>query len=146
MSFTTPISLAELVAEGFASSIDDLAARLDGSEYLDDIGRRVVDRDVARQLFTQRAAWAAADAAERAARADQPNPNIERVRAIQARQRQLRAEGAIDHNATALGAMIVAENDTTDLDRAGRRWDELVDAERRGDFGTMHRFTPQENG
>lgn len=72
------VTLAELVAEGFGQSmfgppsIDHLAGQLGDAVVLDDIGRRCVTRDTARQLFTERAhqqATKAAEAAEQRARA-----------------------------------------------------------------------------
>jgi len=59
------VPLAELAAEGFGhgspyvktpkDAIDVLAHQLDGAVTLDDLGRRCVTRDTARQLFTDRA-------------------------------------------------------------------------------------------
>lgn len=142
---TDPITLAELFIEGFAPTIDDLAARLGGSVYLDDIGRRCVDRDVARGLFTERAHYQAAQAAQAeqwaAELAAHQNPAIARVALIQARDAALRADGAIAADTPALAAMALADGNP-DLDRRGRVFDELIAADRRGDLGYGRRFTP----
>ena len=64
------IPLAHLVIEGLAESIDELAGKLsDGAVVVDDVGRRSTTRDIARQLFEDRAKRQAA-ARERAARVE----------------------------------------------------------------------------
>ncbi|MFE3441654.1 hypothetical protein ACFXNW_01325 [Nocardia sp. NPDC059180] len=85
-----PVTLAELVAEGFGqASIDTLAAQLPADEVLvDDIGRRCVTRTTARRLFTERAE---ADTAARK-RAEQYRAEAtERGRAERAARRQRQA-------------------------------------------------------
>ncbi len=153
----TPVTLAELVAEGFGGSvfgapnINTLERLLTvrGIEImLDDVGRRVVSRDVARQLFTERAQQAAERAQaeqRRAEAAADPNSVAARVRALQARVAQRQAEGRWDPTLSAHAQMLGDEAES-DLERAGRRRDQLHDAEAHGFAGTGAMFNPQRKG
>jgi hypothetical protein len=66
------------------------------------------------------------------------------VQAIQAKQHALRASGEIDSSTPALVAMSMGDPNNR-LEAAGRRFDELLGAERRGEMGTMYRFNPNPN-
>jgi len=133
------IPLAELVAEGFAENIAALANRLDGSVFLDDIGRRCTTRDIARGMFVERAAEQEALQRQREEMAAQPNLSRRRVRALQARQAALRQEGLIAAD-TPASIVLAAGDRNSNLERAGRMRDELISAGNRGDFGVMHIF------
>lgn len=84
------VPLAHLVIEGLADTIDRLADRLAGQVVLDDIGRRCVPREVARELFADRDRWKAeAEARARAGWAEREAESEQmraRLRAIQQAQ------------------------------------------------------------
>jgi hypothetical protein len=79
------VPLAELVIEGLAPNVQQLAQALGDKVVSDDIGRRCVTRDTARDLFAEKAAEAERAAQRRKAalaKRAEPNPVRERVRAI----------------------------------------------------------------
>lgn len=128
-----PITLAELVAEGVATSVDALAAHLDGSVFIDDIGRRVVPREVAASVMAVHAERKRAEREhrerERAARSRQPDRALqdrERVRRIKAAQNT----GALHLDGLSLAesalAVITSEHLAQRLDKAGTMLDELM--------------------
>jgi hypothetical protein len=65
------------------------------------------------------------------------------VAAILAKQHAQRADGQIDRETTALATMRMNDPDNR-LEAAGRRLDDMLNAGRAGNMGTMYRFTPQE--
>lgn len=78
------IPLAELVIEGLAASVDELARRIGDDVLLDDIGRRCTTRATARHLIAERAAAAERLRARKAqSRRQEPDPVRERIRALQ---------------------------------------------------------------
>jgi hypothetical protein len=84
-------------------------------------------------LFTERAERQAAEAAERAVRAE-PDPVIARVRALQEKQHELlRANPGM----SSYELMLTSTNDTNRLDAAGRRFDDMMAG------GGAYRFSPE---
>ncbi|OHU48901.1 hypothetical protein [Mycobacteroides chelonae] len=80
------VSLAELVIEGLSADVRSLAKKIGGDRVvLDDVGRRCCTRDVARELFEEKAAGdrRAAEMNARNAARRTPNPYRQRVEAIQ---------------------------------------------------------------
>lgn len=106
------IPLAHLVVEGLAQSIDELAGNLpDDAVLIDDVGRRSTTRDVARQLFEDRAKQQA-EARERAAlveaqRVEAAARHNDQVRADRQRMRQI---GALQEKKG--GGLLLREDDT----------------------------------
>ena len=141
---TTPITLAELVAEGLGATVDDLANRLDGRVFLDDIGRRCVDRDVARELFAERAQQQAAMVAQRerlhAELAAMPHVQ-DRVRAIAAGQQAARAAGVWNDSLTGI-ENLHAHDPSSEFARQERLSDDMHQALRRGELGVGWRIQP----
>lgn len=147
MTDQTFVTMAELVAEGFGASvhagpsIDTLGAQLGDDVVLDDLGRQCVSRDRARRLFAERASQQQAAPAREATAPGATNDLHAGLRARRERQLALRREHP------ELSAYEVAALDSGDVDdrlaSAGRTFDELMAANRRGVAGVMHRFTPQ---
>jgi cell division protein FtsL len=150
-----PIPLSHLLLEGLGDSIggpsiDTLEQQIVAAGHpviVDYIGRRAVTRDVARQLIAARDAEQAAQREReqewRRELAHSNTPQQQRIRAIAERQRRMRADGTIDNSTPAFAAMTIDDpNANTRLTAAGERFDELLAAERRGDYGTFHRITP----
>jgi len=141
-----PLSVLALEVD---ASADQLAVRFAAETLVDDLGRVCVDRPTAAALIAehqahQRAAAAAAEQAERD-RATQPAAAAAREaedRAAAAREARQREILAADPDLDALTLMRMTSGDDGGLGRAGRRWDELAAAERRGDYGVMHRLPP----
>ncbi len=153
-TMTDPIPLSHLTLEGFgqtvngAPTIDSLAAQLAarGIEIVtDDIGRRTISRADARTLFAERA-----QLAEAAQRRNEAWQRDMRAAALgihgglaARRERQL----ALRREHPELSAYAVAALDSggadRELDAAGRRTQELLEASRRGLVGFGHRFTPR---
>ena len=130
-------------------SADELARRFADVVLADDLGRPSIDRPIARDLITAHrvkvAAQAAAererDEAHRAALTAQSDAIHARVKAIADRQAAQRADGIIAPDATA-AAVMCGSGKAAALDRAGRRFDELLALERRGELGSGYRFLP----
>jgi hypothetical protein len=143
------VTLAELVAEGFGASVHSgptihhLAAQLGDDVVLDDLGRQCVSRDTARRLFTERAAQQERQRAQRTqpTEAQTYQDAVRRgIAARKARQRELLRENP---QLSAREVMALAAGDPdSDLERAGRRTDELLTASRRGLAGFAHHFSP----
>jgi hypothetical protein len=143
MNDTIPLALLAIEWE---TSAEALIADLSPDRVLVDVGVRYVRRSDALELLERRNAEvrvrAGAEAAHRERIAALQRPVLERVQAIQAQQRQMRADGDIGSDTPALVAM--AMGDTSDrLTAASERMDELLGAAKRGDYGTMHRYTPE---
>lgn len=115
------------------------------SILVDDAGLRCLPAATVRELIDQRARQAEADRQRAAARqASMPDVGGQLRRRLAARaqaQRELLRENP-DMPAQQVMALSAHEHDSN-MARAGRRHDELITAQRRGEYGTMHRFTPQ---
>jgi hypothetical protein len=121
----------------------ELARRLDGEVSTDPAsGLRVVPAAVCRRLIDERQARQAAQIEARRQAANVPNPVQQRVRAIQARQAQLRTDGLLEAGASPFVAVKVGDPDP-ELESAGHRLDDYLTAGRRGDYGVMYTFHPQ---
>lgn len=140
------VTLAELVAEGFGQSmfappsIDYLAGQLGDAVVLDDIGRRCVTRETARQLFTERAqqqAAKAAAAAERKAHAQaeerQRAAHQAAIEARHQRQRELVAQG------WSAAEVMFADNGEHDrrMEAKGEQFEDLLMGRSSGAFFTQ---------
>jgi hypothetical protein len=136
-----------LLAEEWGEPIEALIADLSPGQVLVDAGVRYVARSTAIELLARRNEAAAARAeadARRFAEADaMMEPTRRRVAAIAARQRQLRAEGTIDANTSAVAAMRIDDADER-LTASAERLDELFQSARRGDYGVLHRYQQEE--
>ena len=150
MTANTPITLAELVAEGLAPNIDALAAQLNGQVFLDDIGRRAVTREVAREALTQHTAKQTRERErqqrQRAELQARGSHRAAETASRRARNQQQRELLAANPDLDALTVMRMASGDDGGLGRAGRRWDEFVGIQRRGDVGTMTTFPRPRKG
>jgi hypothetical protein len=142
-----PLVPLQLLATEWDAPIEELANQLADNLITDNLGIRHVRRADAAQLLAQRQAQAHADAQADAAYREHLDtmlaPTLARVAAIQRAQRAARADGQIDSNTPALAAMRMNDPDGR-LEQKGRLFDELLNAGNRGEYGTMHRFTPQE--
>lgn len=152
----TPITLAELIAEGIGATVHGAATQETLAEYLadrgidiefDDIGRRAIARSDARRLFIERAEEhaaaqerAAASAADRASQLSYAEAVRRGLAARAQRHRDLMREHP-ELGAFAVMALDCHEHEDV-LDRAGQRRDELAAATRRGGVGVMYRYTP----
>jgi hypothetical protein len=149
-----PIPLSHLLLEGLSQSLDALEAEILAAGHpivIDYVGRRAVARDTARELIAQHQARLQAQADHEAAQAEHQaaeRERAERQRAAEDRARQVRAERQrqLLRDNPGMSAIEVMLADNSDPDRttpAGRRFDEIIAAERRGDLGTFHRISPQ---
>jgi hypothetical protein len=144
------VTLAELVAEGFGVSVHSgptihhLAAQLGDDVVLDDLGRQCVSRDRARSLFTERAEQQARQRAQAAQHTGSQTYHDAVRRGIAARKQRQRELLSQQPGLSAAALMALTSGDPDrDLDRAGQRTQELLDASRRGLVGFGHRFTPR---
>ena len=139
---TIPLAL---LADAWQVEPDVLASQLGDAIITDALRVKHVPVTAAIALLAQRDAEDArhrqASEARNAELARESNARIARVRAIQDTQQAQRAAGVIDSSTTALAAMCMADTNTA-LDAAGSRFDELLTAARKGDYGVMHRYTP----
>ena len=116
----------------------------------DDLGRLCVDRDRARQLIAEHQAKVAAEAAAAAEAAQAYRANInagleptrQRVKLFQEHQAAMRATGEWDDGMSAFEVMCVGDH-ASRLDDAGHKFDELLSAQRRGEFGHGYRLQPR---
>lgn len=135
------VPLGLLSLEGYGT-VAQISQRLGSEVVVDDAGIRCCSRATARRLHDERAAVMAAVRARMAAVGDQSN-----VHAVLAarRERQL----ALRRAHPELGALAVAALDSGDpdhdLDRAGRHFDEMLAATRKGVAGFMHRYPTKES-
>jgi hypothetical protein len=143
------VPLSVLALDLFATA-DQLAAQHGDQTLVDDLGRVCVDRDTARDLITQHRAQLQAQADLDAAQAEQQRVEAERLaaqyaandRARQARAQRQRELLRDDPSLSALEVMLALDNDPDERTPAGRRFDELYQAERQGNLGHMYRFHP----
>ena len=142
----TPVTLAELVAEGFGASVysgpnTNTLARYLASRgiaiTLDDLGRRIVARVDARQLFAERAEQQAAARERDRAEHERRNAHDDAIRAgLRARERRQRAALRDNRDLGARDLMMMDSGDAERrLDRVGNTRDQLAAAERRGELG-----------
>jgi hypothetical protein len=112
---------------------------------VDALGIRRIRCIDAAALFEQRqaeqAAAAAADAARIAEMARQSAASRARIKAIGDHQDQLRDSGQCDRGMSAYALM--SAGDSAGLERAGRKFDALFNAARRGEAGVGYRFQSQ---
>ncbi|CAN5150025.1 hypothetical protein BH09ACT8_BH09ACT8_59100 [soil metagenome] len=87
------VALAELVVEGLGQDIGQLAQRLGDAVVLDDIGRRCVTRETARQLFTEREERLEQQRAEARRQREEFDARRERLRAEKEEQEQAAKKG-----------------------------------------------------
>jgi hypothetical protein len=116
------IPLAELVLEGLATTIDQLAADLCHEVLLDDLGRRAVPRQTARRLFAERAEYE-----------ERTRTLLQRQQEELARQQEemlasighgLKAPAGLEHLSAAEVMFMKATEGR--LDKAGQRYDEYA--------------------
>jgi hypothetical protein len=135
------IPLALLAIE-WETSAEALIADLSPDRVLVDVGVRYVRRSDALELLERRNAAAQAAAEAQAAQCERvaamQRPILARVEAIQRQQLAQRTDDVLP----ALVAMKMNDPDNR-LEAAGTRFDEMLGAARRGDFGTMHRLDPE---
>jgi hypothetical protein len=145
MTHTIPL---RLIADEWGTSVEALISELGPDRLLiDDLEIRHISVDDARELLAARKAREARQRQEDEQHREHLDamlaPTLARVQAIQAQQRAARADGQIDSDTPALAAMRMNDTDTR-LEQKGRLFEELLNAGNRGEYGTMHRFTPQE--
>jgi hypothetical protein len=142
-----PLIPLQLLASEWNTTVEELIADLSPDQITVDVGVRYIARTTAVELLGRRnraaQAQAQADAAYREHLDAMLAPTLRRVAAIQAQQRAARADGQIDRDTPAFVAMTMGDPNTR-LERKGRLFEELLNAGNRGEYGTMHRFTPQE--
>jgi hypothetical protein len=148
----TLIPLSHLALD-LDTTTTDLAAQLADQVLTDDLGRLAIDRSTARDMIALHQAQQRALAdrqAEEAARHAVEQQRAQRQQAAEAkareareaRQRQLRQDNP---GLTALELMMLDDSDPSGRrSAAGRRFDELINAQNRGDAGTFHRISPQQ--
>jgi hypothetical protein len=136
-----PLGLLSLEGHG---TVDQLAHRLGSEVVVDDAGIRCCSRSTARRLHDNRAAVLAAQRARMAAAGDSTNTLHAGLRARAERQRELRRK---DPDLSAFEVMGLDSGDPDDqLSRAGRQFDEMMTANRRGLVGFAHRYNPPREG
>lgn len=126
MSETNLVPLGLLALEGHGDGNVDTLARLLVAEVVVDqaTGLRSVHAVTARRLHDERADAKRAAAQRRQLAARQPNPTVERVKAIAAQQDMLRDAGVIGPDTPAIGVVARAEHQAK-MERRGRIWDRL---------------------
>jgi hypothetical protein len=142
---TVPI---QLLAAEWGTSVEALISELGpGRLITDELEIRHTTVSDALELLAQRKARDARQRGEEQERlvtmAAMQQPVIARVRAIQAKQRAQRAAGEIDADTPALVAMTLGDPNTR-LEAAGRRFEDMLNAGRQGNYGTMYKFNPQQ--
>jgi hypothetical protein len=146
----TLIPLSHLALD-LDTTASDLAAQLAHQMLTDDLGRQAIDRSLARDMITayqaQQQALADHDRAQAAAHVAE-HERAQRQQAAEAkareqreaRQRQLRQDNP---GLSAIELMMLDNSDPSGRrGAAGRRFDEIVAAQNRGDYGTFHRISP----
>jgi len=135
----TTIPLALLAME-WGETPEALAADLNPGAIHTDLGIRYITRHTAQELLERRnraaQARAQAEAAQREHLDAMLAPTLARVAALQ-------ANGDIDRDTPAFVAMTLSDPNSR-LEAAGRRFDDMLGAGRRGEMGTMYRFNPTE--
>jgi hypothetical protein len=134
----------QLLASEWDLSAEELITQLGADKVLTDVlGIRHVRAVDAAALHNRRNAEAQrhreADEARAAVMAKDFAAQQARLQAIQAQQAPLIAH---DPSQPALAVMMGSDHDSR-LEQAGRRFDEYLGMERRGEIGTMTRLTPQ---
>jgi hypothetical protein len=132
MSENHLVPLGLLALEGYGDGRVETLARILGAEVLIDqtTGLKAVHPNTARRLHDETEHRRARERAARAHAARQPNPTVERVKAIADQQAMMRQTGEIDSETPALAVMLGAEHQAH-LARKGRDFDRLKAA--RGD-------------
>jgi hypothetical protein len=122
------------------TTASELAARLGGQVLVDDLGRRAIDRPIARALIAEHQAALAEEAAviARAAPVAAPNPLAAHVAAVQARQAEMRADGLLGDGFATLDAIGLAEEQRSRAETGFAMLDDM----RRGGSGGRFRFQP----
>jgi len=142
----TTIPLALLAME-WGETPEALAADLNPGAIHTDLGIRYITRHTAQELLERRnraaQARAQAEAAQREHLDAMLAPTLARVAALQTKQHAQRANGDIDRDTPAFVAMTLSDPNSR-LEAAGRRFDDMLGAGRRGEMGTMYRFNPTE--
>jgi hypothetical protein len=138
----------QLLAAEWGTTVQALVNELGADGVLtDDLEIRHTTATDARTLLAQRKSRDARqrqeDEQRRAAMAAMQQPVLDRVAALQAKQHAQRVNGEIDANTPALVAMALGDPHTR-LEAAGRRFDDMLNAGRRGEMGTMYRFNPEQ--
>jgi hypothetical protein len=142
-----PLVPLQLLASEWDTTSEALATELGDNLITDDLGIRYAARSDAAQLLAQRQAQAQADAQADAAYREHLDamlaPTLSRVDAIQRAQHAARADGQIDRDTPAFVAMTMGDPNNR-LEAAGRRFDDMLNTARAGNYGTMYKFTPNQ--
>ncbi len=133
---TDPLIPLSVLALDLGTTATALAAKLADRVLVDDLGRPAIDRDIARQLIAEHQTRQTAQAAAERHRnetfrrniAAQLEPLHHRVKVLQQRQAQLRADGVIDGATPAL-AVAAGADKVASLDRKGRQFDAYLRGE-----------------
>jgi hypothetical protein len=137
-----------LLATEWGETPEALAADLNPSAIHTDLGIRYITRHTARELLERRNRAAQARAQAQAAQREHLDamlaPTLARVQAIQAKQHAQRANGDIDSGTPAFVAMTLGDPNNR-LEAAGRRYDDMLNAGRAGNYSSMYKFQPTPN-
>lgn len=145
------IALSVLALDLGDITATDLATQLADRVLVDDLGRPAIDRATARDMITAHQTQLRTQADHQRAEAARQATEHERAQRQQAaeatareeceqRQRQLRQDNP---GLTALELMMLDNPDPSGRrGAAGRRFEEIVAAQNRGDIGVFHRLSP----
>ena len=144
-----PLVPLALLADAWHTTTATLADQLGPEAVItDQLGIRHTTVIDAAQLLAERKAREEAQRQEQAAHAAAMDalqaPVLARIKAIQAKQHAQRANGDIDAGTPAFVAMTMGDPNNR-LEAAGRRFDDMLGAGRRGEMGSMYRFPPNSN-
>jgi hypothetical protein len=135
-----------LLAQEWDTTPEALAAELGDKLITDALRVRHVRVEDACALLEARDAEAARHrAADEAHKAQAAQDYVAQQARLQAIQRQQTALRASDPNLDAYAVMLASDPDSNGRQgAAGRAFDEVFDAQKRGDIGVFHRISPQQ--